>query len=121
MVKIENFKIKNQQRGRATTLATFDVNLGALSIKGAELIRLDDGKTFASMPNNRYKGSDGQWKRFNFIGFNGDRGNKLIGEILKMSQEEYKRRTAGSTSQGQGFDRGYPQESQDTWDDGLPF
>jgi hypothetical protein len=95
-VKLENVKVTNKTKGRATELLAFDANLGAISIKGCTLVKLDGTQLFVSFPHNRFKGDDGKWKTFRYIGLNGDRGNKLNEEILNLAKEEYKRRAAAS-------------------------
>lgn len=136
-VVIENFRIRNTVRGKATLQASFDANLGALSIKGIELLKLNaDGRQFVSAPHNRYQDKQtNEWKRFNYVGFNGERGNALLAEITKLGTEEYNRRS-GSMGQtpatyhrneeptrpaqgGYKDNRGYGQT--DDYDDGMPF
>jgi len=128
-VTVENFRIKNQQRGRATLLATYDVNLGAISIKGIELLKLDKGNIFASAPHNRYQDKrTNEWRRFNYIGFNGERGNSLLAEITKLGEDEYRRRSSQPQQQTPYRGGGYTPYQEDgntgfgnEFEDDLPY
>lgn len=148
-VTIDNFRIKNQARGRngkVTLLATFDVNLGAISIKGVELLRMEQNNNiWASVPHNRYQDKRTQeWRKFNYVGFNGERGNALLAEFTRMAEDEYRRRSSqpqtgggsrqpyqrgGQTGGYQNRTSGYRDNSdpdpintspEDNWD-GMPF
>lgn len=91
-IHLENFKIKNNPRGRATLLATFSVNLGAISLNGFELVEVDN-KRFVSEPHRRYQ-VGGSYKKYSYVWFNEGKGKQLEGEIEKLAIQEYDRRTA---------------------------
>lgn len=115
-LKIDRFRILNKKRGSAQILATFDVNLGPLTIRGYEIVRAGNN-TFVSAPANVYKKSDGSgWDRFNFVVYDGPKGEALEKQIETDAMDELRRRGAAAQpakkeSYG-GFDDG---------DDGLPF
>lgn len=101
-IQTENFRIKNQTRGRATVLCTFGINMGSLTIKGFELIRTQDGKSFVSAPHNRYQHKETQeWRRFNYLAYNGERGAQLQQQIFDLAMEEYTRRSSGGMQEQQ--------------------
>lgn len=96
-VVIEKFRVVNRKRGSATCLCSFDANMGALSIKGLEVIQLTGGKVFLGLPNNRYQDKQsGEWRTFNYVAFNGERGAQLQEQLLGMAKEEYSRRNTSS-------------------------
>jgi hypothetical protein len=113
-MQIENLKQTNNTRGKATRVCTFDVNMGAVTIKGFEFVRLDSGKEFVAVPNNRYQHSTGEWRTFNFCTFNGDRGGKLQQFIFDEVKKELARR---GSNQGASAPAGGPP----SLDDDLPF
>jgi hypothetical protein len=92
MAKIENFKVKNEQRGSATRLATFSVDLGPIALNGFELVRTGEGVTFISEPHRRYQTQSGEWKRFSYVWFNQGKGEQIRGEILELAKAEFERR-----------------------------
>lgn len=116
-IKIDRFRVENKQRGQATVLASFDVNLGAMTVRGYELIQ-HNGKMFVSVPANVYKNRDNKWDRFNFIVYNDSKGEQLEQTIQSMASEELKRRKGAVQNSG-GYGNQYG--SNDSSDDGLPF
>ena len=121
-IKIERMNVKNTQRGKAYLMARFDVNLGALTIKGFELVQVGD-KVFVSEPYNLWKPKEpnAELKRFTYVFFNGEKGQSLKDMISNSAKDEYRRRNQA------------PQQDQNAWgqqpedilggdgDDGLPF
>lgn len=90
-IVIERFSVKNDTRGKATLVATFNVNLGPMTINGMELIRLDSGVEFVSPPSRNYQIEGGEWRRFNYVHFNEDRGDRLKDAILEAAKDELAR------------------------------
>lgn len=95
-IVLESFKIRNTDRGKAKLLATFDVNLGPLTIRGMELVEWQ-GSSFVGVPNNRYKGADNTYKKFNYVAFNDERGKELNAKIHQMASEAYSQSTPVSS------------------------
>lgn len=91
-VTIEQFKIREQSRGSATSLASFSVNFSNIFIiNGFELVRTSEGVLFVSQPHRRYKlGED--WKNFYYVWFSDGKGKELLNEIVLLAKEEYARR-----------------------------
>lgn len=107
-IKVDRFRVLNKQRGQANILATFDVNFGAFSVRGYELVQ-HNNKTFVGVPANVYKNREDKWDRFNFIVYNDSKGEQLEQAIHNMAMEELKRRKDAVPSQGNnnyGNDRG---------------
>jgi hypothetical protein len=106
--------VKNVQRGKAYLMARFDVNFGAMTIKGFELVKVGD-KVFVSEPYNLWKPKNdpnADLQRFSYVWFNGDKGKRLQGEIANIAKDEYRRRSQAPR-----------QEEQNAWDfeEDLPF
>lgn len=128
-VSLTDFKVANRKskNGGAITLATFGVNLGAITIKGYELVKLtSSGKVFVAVPGNRFQNEAKEWKTYRHIHYNGDRGSALETEIQKLAADEYKRRAsavnqAPARTGGSRYDQGDDFGGGSFSDDDLPF
>ena len=136
--KIENMHVKNTARGKAFLMARFDVNLGPMTIKGFELVRVGD-TTFVSEPYNLYTPQgESKPKRFTYVFFNGEKGTAVKEKIVAMVKEEYARRSSAPQQPRYENNPGYgasapppyqppaqAPQAPDAWlnndDDGLPF
>lgn len=96
-MKIDRFKILNKNRGKATIMASFDVNFGPMTIRGYEIVKIGNGQPFVSEPANVYKKDDGSWDRFAFVVYNDAKGENMQNQIQTAAFDELRRRGPAAT------------------------
>lgn len=102
-VVIDRFRVLNDQRGKATIVASFDVKLSFVTIRGYEIVKVGNKDPFIAVPANAYKKSDGSgWDRFNFIVYEGSKGEQLQAEIERLAMEELRRRSGSVPAAASG-------------------
>jgi len=110
-IKIDRFRVENKDRGKARILGSFDVNFGPMTIRGYEIVQLED-RTFISEPNNAYKNKEGSWTRFNFVLYNGPKGEQIQENIKELAFDELRRRQPAASQ---------PKAQTTGYDDDLPW
>lgn len=124
-VKIDRFRIVNKQRGNAKILAIFTVQIGPLQINGVELIQAGRTK-FVAFPNRRYNAGSQkrpEWKTFNYIWFDGSKGEALKKDIEQAALEELERRGGGADDNDDRYSKkkSYRSRLYEEEDDDMPF